>query len=1848
MSTSAPERIQQAARRRQKSHTPRRSVPEVRATGADELGMLGLGVPAQDLAELLGSVGEPLPDSVRVRLERDLGHSLAGVRVHTDSPAAEAADALGAAAFAVGQHLYFASGRFDVATAAGRRLLAHEVAHAVRADGGSGTDAEVTTHQENRADHAAERDWSPPSGAGRQSQDDPVVREPVLGSDVAADEKPLSSLPRLYHRDAAPTATRGTVRVVELLVRMLSGSLRADPDDRSGRVRGQLARLRPEVRTAVVQRAQAVLSATEFERLSAAVDHPDPEGAALSTPISDASAGDTTSAPVTQGPDDGHDQLGGEDSHDHDHDHGADHGKGKAATGHGHDRPGVGAGNAALAVVGSRTADRGMKLPAVRGYLGGLVGALLRSLGVTPDRSAGPTAERGGEGAGLASTAATTAPPTTADPTTADPTTADPTTADPAAAEPQIVDVQGRVVRPEDGEGPPAAVDPPNVPASAEVAPATPPPTEVAGEARVAQPDAAKAEVAGAVTGAAPGGAAQQPAMDETKAQGGAGMRDTGPEADQQPSPSQATGESENVAGEVAVPGPVAEGEQSAAAAAATEPAAAEDAPLAEAEPAAPDLESGEPSAGDASEAIPPGLAAMEPRSTFAASENQQDQVAMPDTQPELPGGLNGPLTDGSASAMGGPEAPEVGGPEVGAPEVGGPEAGSADSVGPDQGALTAGAPGGSACGSAAPPPPVEADQPAAGCAAGGPASAAPAPEPALPDVSALPPERALTTAQALPPSALASVLPQVGAAAHTAVSAERAETSAAPPTVARPSGAAASLDVSAPVPALAPRPYGGPSAVDRVRPAGGAPPMPPTAPPVPSTSAPSPTDRAPRPQLPGDQQLSEAQVARAVESVDQMPVTDPELAVTAGEVTPVDSAGDADPQLMAHQRESLARQTTATRIEGRRDVGESLGENTIRPHVPPGELTAAAPQDAPCPGLTPPVSGEGADIGRHPRAAVDAVAAEQSGEKIRSGVASASEGFATARQKSQTDRESASADFQTQVETEVGSSHDQQVAARRGAIDESVRLRGQWSQEQLETVRRSDSDADAAVVQGTRDVATRRLEGQSNAQREINTGNVEIRSERQRAENEARQQRERGRRESRGGFLSWVGTKIGDFIDGIKSAIKAAFDAARKLVRAVISRVRDLATRAIRAARDLVVTAISLAGRVIVAAGGVLLAAFPATRDRFRRAVLDRVERATAVVNAAADALERGVQALLDGLVRALDCALQYLEAGYLAALDLAGSAIKAALTAAQQFLDTIGEWVDIVRDVASDPLGWLRALGRAVVDGARNCLWAALKRSVKEWFNSKVESVLGVGRLIFDVLIRGCISMAQIGRMAWDGIKAALPGILVQLLIEKLVSLLVPAGAALMLIIDGLRAAWGAAGRILAAFRKFMAFLKAVRSGQGAGAFADLVASAAVAVLDFLSNFLVTRLRGAGAGVGSALTAIAGRMGAVLRRVGRVVMRGVRAAGRVLRRGASALRRGVSAIGRGAVKVVRRGGAAIRRGVRRAGQALAKTRVGRYAGRQIARARAFGARQRDRLRELRERRRRRAQARREAKRRERERRRQAAPAETRDAIASLLSRRVGSLRLRAELFRLRLRYGWKYLRLVSEGGNDDFAIHGSLSPDQVIATGRSSISLIDVGEARVRVTNSKPDERAKAYEQAVGRQYVHGPLAAELFPGKAIVGTVPGPRRKRSGKNRVAIDAQHRLVRGQLTGHQPFRPDWIAEVRGPGGRRAAPTEVHAIEATLNANWEFGYTSQHKVEQVFKTLAVLVDRYPDPRTRITYHIISDRRPSEYTRNYIERKVLGAPGGYLSSRVRVVWRVVPIVGAVVSAAGGQP
>jgi len=102
-------------------------------------GHSGADVAPSIVHQVLQSPGRPLDSATRAFMEPRFGHDFSRVRVHTDSKASESAFAVNSLAYTVGSNVVFGAGRYAPATAAGRQLLAHELAHVVQQGSGTAT-----------------------------------------------------------------------------------------------------------------------------------------------------------------------------------------------------------------------------------------------------------------------------------------------------------------------------------------------------------------------------------------------------------------------------------------------------------------------------------------------------------------------------------------------------------------------------------------------------------------------------------------------------------------------------------------------------------------------------------------------------------------------------------------------------------------------------------------------------------------------------------------------------------------------------------------------------------------------------------------------------------------------------------------------------------------------------------------------------------------------------------------------------------------------------------------------------------------------------------------------------------------------------------------------------------------------------------------------------------------------------------------------------------------------------------------------------------------------------------------------------------------------------------------------------------------------------------------------------------------------------------------------------------------------------------------------------------------------------------------------------------------------------
>jgi len=138
--------------------------------------------PEPVLETLGGDEGVPLGGPVRADLERGFGYQFAGVRIHAGDRAAHAARGLNALAFTIGQDIYFGSQQFQPETAAGRRLLAHELTHTIQ-----------QTPFSNRASESAPADGEHSGGAAGNR----VIASPAANATVQRTEADANEARRL-------------------------------------------------------------------------------------------------------------------------------------------------------------------------------------------------------------------------------------------------------------------------------------------------------------------------------------------------------------------------------------------------------------------------------------------------------------------------------------------------------------------------------------------------------------------------------------------------------------------------------------------------------------------------------------------------------------------------------------------------------------------------------------------------------------------------------------------------------------------------------------------------------------------------------------------------------------------------------------------------------------------------------------------------------------------------------------------------------------------------------------------------------------------------------------------------------------------------------------------------------------------------------------------------------------------------------------------------------------------------------------------------------------------------------------------------------------------------------------------------------------------------------------------------------------------------------------------------------------------------------------------------------------------------------------------------------------------
>ena len=116
------------------SQALRHASPTLRDAAANVDGQGGdQDLAAQNGLALASSGGaQPLPETIRERIQTMTGDPLLDVRVHNDEAASRTASRFGARAFTLGRNIYFGAGESNTSSKNGLALVAHEAAHTVQ------------------------------------------------------------------------------------------------------------------------------------------------------------------------------------------------------------------------------------------------------------------------------------------------------------------------------------------------------------------------------------------------------------------------------------------------------------------------------------------------------------------------------------------------------------------------------------------------------------------------------------------------------------------------------------------------------------------------------------------------------------------------------------------------------------------------------------------------------------------------------------------------------------------------------------------------------------------------------------------------------------------------------------------------------------------------------------------------------------------------------------------------------------------------------------------------------------------------------------------------------------------------------------------------------------------------------------------------------------------------------------------------------------------------------------------------------------------------------------------------------------------------------------------------------------------------------------------------------------------------------------------------------------------------------------------------------------------------------------------------------------------------------------
>ncbi|MFB6978036.1 eCIS core domain-containing protein [Streptomyces scopuliridis] len=554
---------------------------------------------------------------------------------------------------------------------------------------------------------------------------------------------------------------------------------------------------------------------------------------------------------------------------------------------------------------------------------------------------------------------------------------------------------------------------------------------------------------------------------------------------------------------------------------------------------------------------------------------------------------------------------------------------------------------------------------------------------------------------------------------------------------------------------------------------------------------------------------------------------------------------------------DAKGRQTIGTAQD---DAGRGMGEDQVYPNAPKEQMSAKVPgQGGGGAGVG---AAGGAATGAVPPEAASEVAEHERGPQFQAAFSEGQKGMSEGRQAKDRDFRASQAKHKQQVDAEIATNTETQAGEREKAMAEVTAQREDWRAEQDKELKTLGDKKTERQEKVREDVKTEEKNTDDKVETEKETSDKKVKDKADNAEKEADRKKD-GAAEESGNWITkafeWIKNKVIEIKNAIVKVIREARDAVITFIRDFKKNVEDW----INTARKNIIDAIKQLITDLIEFAKSMVRAIIDLAKRIRNLITSLIDAAIALVNRLAAALKQIITDLLDAIGKLLSSILDILKKALQDVLKAVKDAVKAVLDFAAGLLNALGDFMLIAVDFLSDPGGWLGGAKNSAVDGAKNHLFREVKAAVKEWFQSKIEEIIGVPKAILDKLIKGGITLERIVKETWDAIVPQLPFIIGEIVITKVIAKLIPGAGWVMAVIDAIRTAIGALGEILRAMGAVLDWLKSVRSGGAGVLFAKAVAAGIVALLELAYEALLSGIGKYVAKVGRRFKGIAERLG-------------------------------------------------------------------------------------------------------------------------------------------------------------------------------------------------------------------------------------------------------------------------------------------------------------------------------------------------------------------------------------------------